>query len=166
MAEVMLRHTLQQRDCSGVEVASTGTWAYAGQPATQVAIDTLTGRGIDLSKHQSRPLVEEEVSGADLVIGMTSVHQREVLALVPSVASKFRLIKELPELRVPKPDGTSMEERLAALLAAPRPAPRRALDVDDPMGLPVSAYERTYSELQAGIDALVDRLCPPPPSGK
>ena len=48
---------------------------------------------------------------------------------------------------------------LDALLAATRPAPRRDLDVDDPMGMPFGAYERTVGELQDGIDVLVKLLC-------
>lgn len=162
MAEALLQYRLRERGCNDIEVASTGTWAYDGHPATPAAVSTLARRGIDLSSHLSRAMEDEEVAAADLVIGMTSVHQREILERVPAVAGRFRLIKEFPELQVASGASASIPDRLAGLLAAKRPESRRSLDVDDPMGLPESAYERAFKELSEGIDALLDALCGPP----
>jgi hypothetical protein len=55
--------------------------------------------------------------------------------------------------------GTSREERLKALLAGARPEPRRSLDVDDPIGLPLAVYERCIRELREGVAVLVEILC-------
>jgi protein-tyrosine-phosphatase len=161
MAEGLLRHRLQERGCSDIEVASTGTWADVGSPATPAAVETLATRGIDLKAHSSRAIDLDELAVADLIVGMTSVHQREIHELAPSVAPKFRLLKEISEIDVTPGPGSSASARLAAFLAAPRPEPRRSLDVDDPMGLPFSVYERTFGELSEGIDALLDLLCGP-----
>ncbi|MDQ3941029.1 MAG: hypothetical protein M3238_06755 [Actinomycetota bacterium] len=161
MAEVILRHSLATRGCDDVIVTSSGTWAYHGRPATPEAVATVAAKGIDLGAHRSRPTEIAELQGSDLVIAMTSVHVRELLSLYPEVDDKLLLMKELREI-VPAavPAAAGPEQRLGALLDGERPARRRSLDVDDPMGMPFKIYERCAAELQAGIDTLVTTLCP------
>ena len=162
MAEYLLRNALEERGCHDVEVDSSGTWATAGIPATSDAADTLAAKGLDLSAHRARHLEPSYVDAADLVVVMTSVHEREVLEIVPEADSKLLLLKELAEMKSAlddTADPSDASERLAAFLRAPRPERRRALDVDDPMGLPITAYQRCASELRAGVDALVEVLC-------
>ena len=162
MAEALLRHAWTERNCSEeLEVASVGTWADFGSPATSGAIDAMAARGIELRTHRSRPARPAEIEAADLVVVMTSVHVSEVLEAVPAVKDKLVMLKELPEMaaEVSAEGDASADERLASLLRAPRPEPRRALDVDDPIGLPVTAYKRCADDLARGVDALVDALC-------
>ena len=163
MAEVMFRHALAGRECDvDVEVASSGTWAYDGSPATVAAVDAMRSRGIDATAHLSRPVTRDDLEAADLVVVMTSVHVREVLDVAPDVRSKLVMLKELVEMK-PDLDGSrGAEERLRRLLTADRPEPRRSLDVDDPMGLPLMAYERCADDLDRGVNALVEVLCGSP----
>ena len=157
-----MRHAWAEHDCSEeLDVASVGTWADFGSPATSGAMDAMTARGIDLRTHRSRPARPAEIEAADLVVVMTSVHVREVLDAVPAVKDKLVMLKELPEMAKQVPaDGSGLgAERLARLLRAPRPERRRALDVDDPIGLPVTAYKRCADELARGVEALVAVLC-------
>lgn len=159
-AEVLLKSALDRLGCEGIEAASVGTWAYPGSPATPEAVDTMRRRGIDLSEHRSRPVEQAELSATDLIVVMTSVHEREIRMLAPDVMDKVVLLKELPEFDLRDlPSSGTRGERLGALLALPRPERRRALDVDDPMGLPSGAYERCAGELSAGIEVLADVLC-------
>lgn len=153
MGEALLRHELAQRGCDDVEVSSCGTWASAPQPATEHAVAVLGGRGIDLVPHRSRALDPSEIEGADLVLAMTSVHVREIEQVAPAALPNVRLMKELVELDVEPGSG------LPALLAATRPAPRRDLDVDDPMGLLQRSYERAAGEIEAGVKVLADAIC-------
>ena len=163
MAEVLLRRAWDERGCaSDLEVASAGTWADFGSPATSGAIAAMAARGIDLRGHRSSPARPADIEAADLVVVMTSVHVREVLDAVPAAKEKLVMLKELPEMT----DALGGEgspgdrsERLARLLGTPRPEARRALDVDDPIGLPATAYKRCADELARGVDALVDALC-------
>lgn len=159
MAAGLLRHALEERGCTGIEVASAGTWAGNGGRAMPEAVAVLRERGVEIGSHRSRPLDPKEVEEADLVVAMTSVHVRELLDEVPEVAPKVVLLKALAEIAEGPVGGTSAAERLQALLDAPRPEWHRALDVDDPIGLPLSAYEKCVMEIQAGVDALVDLLC-------
>jgi len=159
MAEAIVRHSLSHRDCD-IEVASAGTWAGSGSPATVEAIETLAGRGIDLSGHRSRPLEPDELRSADLIVGMTSVHRKEILAVAPEVEERLVLLNELVELALEGdvPDGTAA--RLRRLLGATRPQWRRALDLDDPIGKPIGAYEKTAMRIEVAAKVLVDALCP------
>jgi protein-tyrosine-phosphatase len=161
MAEASLRHELEARACDGIDVASAGTWAAAGEPATDEAILVCEARGIDLSAHRSRPLEREDIDDADVVLGMTSVHIQEVASLVPEARSKTMLLKEIAETEMPTlwPDA-SAEDRLQALLMGARPRWRRKLDVADPIGRPLRIYERCFSELQGAVRILADILCP------
>lgn len=157
MAEAILRHELERRGCSDIEVTSAGTWAGLGNPATPEALEVLGARGIDLDAHRSRPVDLEELAEADLVVAMTSVHLRELRQLSEAVGTKLVLMKEIAEM---EPAQRAAGSPLEALLAGSRPEPRRALDLDDPMGLPVFAYERAAGEIAAGIQRLAEILCP------
>ncbi len=156
-----MRHAAEQRGCD-IEVASVGTWAYFGNAATDEAVEVLRARGIDLSGHRSRALDPKELEEADVVVAMTSVHRREILHVEPRVADKLILMKELVEIALEGelPDGS--EKRIERLLGAHRPEWRRALDLDDPIGKPIGAYERTVAQIEMGVEVLVAALCGPP----
>ena len=160
MAEALMRAELDGRGCRLVEVSSAGTWATQGYGATGEAIDVLNRLGIDLAAHRSRPLEAEQLKDADVVVAMTSVHLREIERIDPGAKAKTLLLKEIVEIAW---EGYASDAvgRLGLLLAGRRPDPRRALDLDDPMGLPLVAYERCARELRAGIRALADILCGP-----
>lgn len=165
MAEAMLRHALETRGCRDIRVSSAGTWAHYGTRAMPEAAAVLADRGIDLSEHRSRALDPKEVEEADVVVAMTSVHQREVAEIAPQATGKLVLIKELAEMT--EGSGGTQERirgtagpRVREFLARARPPARRALDLDDPIGLPMSAYERCVSHIEPGIEVLADLLCP------
>lgn len=160
MAEALMRYTLAQRGCNGIRVSSVGTWANEDSPAMPEAVELLSSRGIDLSRHRSRPVDAEELATADVIVVMTSVHVREIRTAHPDVLPKVLLLKELAEI-APNPDvGTGTPgDRLRGLLTGTRPESRRSLDLDDPIGLPIGAYERCADDLQRGIDVLVNALC-------
>lgn len=161
MAEAMLRRALEERGCDDIEVASAGTWADYGNRATPEAIEVLAGRGIPFAGHRSRPVEMDELAEADLVIAMTSVHLRELKAMAAEVGTKLLLMKEIVEMEVGESARADVSGRLEGLLQGRRPEPRRALDLDDPMGLPIAAYERAAGEIELGVAKLVELLCDP-----
>ncbi|MBW3595457.1 MAG: hypothetical protein KY391_07740, partial [Actinobacteria bacterium] len=153
MGEALLRHRLNERGCNDIEVASVGTWAYYGREPTVEAIETLRKRGVDLSVHRSRPVEMDELRAADVVVAMTSVHVREIASLAPDVVDRIVLMKELKEIEpAGVPADADPSRRVAALLRGKRPKRRRNLDVDDPMGLPIGAYERAVREIDEGVE--------------
>ena len=160
MAEVMLRDTLARCGADDIEVLSAGTWAGFGHSATEEARQVMRDRGIDLESHRSQPVTAELLDEADLILAMTSVHAREIAEVFPPALDKTLLLKELVEMEFDgSPAGAERAARLAGVLAGGRPEPRRALDLDDPMGLPVGAYERTAEHIEAGVERLADLLC-------
>ncbi len=161
MAEALLRFALDERGCQDIVVSSAGTWAHFGDRATPEAEAAVEARGADLSGHRSRPFLAEEAEAADLVIAMTSVHLKEIGTVAPRAVSKLRLMKELVELE-PEIEGATTAERVSGILGAKRPPTRRALDLDDPIGLPLSAYERCAREIWASTSLLADWLCGAP----
>ena len=93
---------------------------------------------------------------------MTSVHEKEILQVSPDVKDKLVLIKALTEMQIELRPEDSPRERLRAVVDARRPKYRRTLDLDDPIGLPWSAYDRCVNEILRGVNTLLDVLCPPP----
>ena len=96
------------------------------------------------------------------MVGMTSVHRREILGVAPEAERKLILVKELVELAMEGELPEAVPARLERLLGARRPDWRRELDLDDPYGMPVGVYERTLGHIESGLAALVDALCGPP----
>jgi protein-tyrosine-phosphatase len=159
MAEGLFRAALERRRCSDVEVASAGTWAYAGSAPTPEAAKVAADYGADISSHQSRPLTRAEVGEADLVVAMTSVHLKEISDVAPDARDKVFLLKELAEIQPPPSLGGGVE----ALRRGQRPSWRHALDLDDPIGLPLGAYQRCGRQIHSGTELLANVLCGPPP---
>jgi protein-tyrosine-phosphatase len=160
MAEALMRHALEEARCSDIEVISSGTWAGEGHSATPEACAVLENRGIDLTSHRSTPLSNDALHAADLIVAMTSVHLRELEGMLGGTRSKTLLMKEIAELKMPKvPAGATLNDRLDLVRRARRPEYRRDLDLDDPIGLPLFAYERCASEIETGVAKLVEILC-------
>lgn len=151
IGEGLLRAAIASAGVAGVEVASAGTWADEGAPATPAAVAVMETRGLDISGHRARRLAAREAEAADLIVAMTSVHLREIETTAPYASPKVLLAKEVQEVRRTGPG-------LHGLLTGGRPPWRRALDLDDPMGLPGVAYERTAAQLEAVVEALVPVL--------
>jgi protein-tyrosine-phosphatase len=163
MAEAMLRAALAERGTEGIEISSAGTWAGDGHSATVEAIDALAARGIDLSPHRSTALERRHLLEADIVVAMTSVHRDEIAKMAGAggeekVGDKLVLMKELAEIAFESADSNDRAARLRALLSGTRPEARRSLDLDDPIGLPLTAYKRCVGEIEGGIAVLAEVL--------
>lgn len=129
MAAALMRALAAQRGVD-VEVASAGTAAIPGLPATAHAVAALAEQGVDLGDHRSQPLTAELVAAADLVLTMTARHKERVLDLAPDAAGKVFTLAEYAggdPGDVPDPFGGDLEEyrKTAAALA---PMVRAALE--------------------------------------
>jgi protein-tyrosine phosphatase len=94
MGEAILRSVLPDDLAGHVTVSSAGSGAGEGSPAAAYAIQTASARGLDLSKHRSRPLTAALIREADLVLGMEAAHVSAARSLAPDSADRIRLVTE------------------------------------------------------------------------
>jgi tRNA threonylcarbamoyl adenosine modification protein (Sua5/YciO/YrdC/YwlC family) len=140
MGERLLRRALERaarrdRTLLPPRVISAGVQAEAGGSATEEAVAALARLDLDLSDHVTRPLRDEELRHADVVLVMGHGHLRAV------------------------------EQRLAELPAAERPlvetfAPDGS-QVDDPFGSEVARYLEVARMLDRLARARADQLLQP-----
>jgi len=159
MAAALLGRRLD--DASVKATVTSAGLLFDGRPVTDHGLAVMANRGIDTSGHRSRKLNPELVEEADLVIGMARSHVREVVAFTPAAVGRAFTLKEIVrrgEERGGRAPGESLEAWLARVHDGRRPADllgdSDADDVDDPIGGPRRAYERTAEEL----DDLTARL--------
>ncbi|MGV3531662.1 MAG: ribose 5-phosphate isomerase B, partial [Chthoniobacteraceae bacterium] len=133
MAEGLFRAALKGR--KDVEVASAGVGAVRGQVPSTHSVDVCRSMGIDISRQRSQPLTEDLVEWADLIFVMTRGHRDAILMMFPEAAEKTYLVCERdPVLR------------------------REMLDVPDPIGLGLYAYEETRDTIQRALPSLLELL--------
>ena len=83
MAEGLLRHRWQQAGGGYLRVSSMGTHGVEGLPAETFAQAVCADHEIDISAHQSRLLVGDEIKEADLILCMEEVHRKFVQTFFP-----------------------------------------------------------------------------------
>jgi tRNA A37 threonylcarbamoyladenosine synthetase subunit TsaC/SUA5/YrdC/protein-tyrosine-phosphatase len=102
MAEALFRRRIARRlgigddevGPAGFKIGSAGTSAYEGSEAADPGIRVMEERAIDLRKHRSRPLTQELVEGASLVIVMSPSHAQTIARWWPELRTKVRVIDE------------------------------------------------------------------------
>ncbi|HEY2331551.1 MAG TPA: hypothetical protein VGH94_06500 [Acidimicrobiales bacterium] len=162
MAEVLVRRRLP-----AVDVGSAGVLGLAGRPAAGGAVRSMATFGLDLAHHRSRPLDDDEVAAADLVLAMARMHVREIVVRVPAALGTTFTLKELVRLAEsagPRPAG----EPLSSWLAGLRPGRRAAAllgddpadDVADPVGLRQSRFDACALELADLVERMALTLFP------
>ena len=132
MAEVIGRHLLTDRyPAMDWQIGSAGVRAVNDYPATPASALMAERHGFDLSRHRSRLLTQQMVAGADLLVTMEEAHKRAILRDFPDASGRVFTLGELFG---------------------------RGEDVDDPIGLPIQEYERTYDLLAEWIEAALPRM--------
>ena len=132
MAEAIARRLLTSRGRDDVVVASAGTAAQDGAPASEGAYLVALEHGLDLSAHRARQITSDVVAAADLVLGMSPHHVERSFALGGN--GKSHLLGEY----------------------AGRPA--ADAQIDDPFGGDLDEYRATFARLEALLADAVGRL--------
>jgi protein-tyrosine-phosphatase len=83
LAEAIARQMAADRGLTDVIFTSAGIAAGVGAPATDAAVLIGIERGLDLSRHRSRPFNESMIGDDTLVLGLSTTHVPAVRALVP-----------------------------------------------------------------------------------
>jgi protein-tyrosine phosphatase len=104
-------------------VESAGIAALVGRPPDPIAVELMRERGLDISGHRARQLIEPLVTGADLVIVMQHGHVKAIEASYPHARGRVH--------RLGRWGG---------------------FDVADPYGQPRAAFERALEQIERGIE--------------
>jgi protein-tyrosine phosphatase len=166
-AELLLRAGLGEG--TGIDTASAGIAALAGQPVAPPMARLLVERGIDPAGFTARQLDPAAARSAALVLTMT-IDQRSVLvSRVPAAVRRTFTLREFVELvglaDTPLPTGAP-GDRLPALVAAATRARGRLsaapedYDIEDPYRRPDGVYERVLAQLERDVVALLAALLP------
>lgn len=135
MAQAIARRLLDARGLPDVAVASAGTAAWDGAPASEGAYLITLEHGLDLSAHRARQITADLVADADLVLGMSLHHVERAVSLGGR-------------------DKSFMLGEYAGQPAA-------TAQVEDPFGGDLEEYRRTYERLEQLLAAAVARLADP-----
>src|SRR5215469_10293012 len=128
MAEGLFREMVSGRP--DVRVRSAGLSAFAGQPPSAHAVEVLANLGIDISGCRSKPLSLDLIRDATCVMAMTRSHLESIQYLFPEVTEKVFLLREFED------------------------APT-SLDVSDPIGMSLEAYEVTRDIIRRALPGVL-----------
>jgi protein-tyrosine phosphatase len=155
MAQALLSARLAARGVT-VPVASAGLLG-GGRPPPPEVISVMASRGIDVTGHRSRLVTVDDLTAADLILGLSREHVRHAAVLLPAAWPRAFTIRELlrrGQQAGPRAPGEPLGDWLAR--AAGDRARRDLLgdspadDVADPAGGPLRGYQAT--------SGLLDRL--------
>jgi len=132
LAEALARREAIERGLADVEVASAGTSAWDGAPASDAALLVAMERGLDLASHRSQQLTRELVQSHDVVLAMGPHHLESAEAL-----------------------GGEGRTYLLTVFAG---GPSSGRAINDPFGGDLEQYRETLVELQTEIRRVFDRL--------
>jgi protein-tyrosine-phosphatase len=125
-------HTASMSDMGAACVASAGTGAWDGAPASEGAYLVALEHGLDLSAHRARLLTRDLAASSEMVLTMARHHRARLEQL-----------------------GVSKTAHLLGEFAGRQGA---AAEVRDPFGGDLDGYRETFDELDGMLDAVVQRL--------
>jgi len=123
MAEGAMRKLISDREIEGISVISSGTSAVIGYPATDFACEAVKIWSANISKHIAQQLSEELIERADLILALTPSHCHKINDTSDLAKDKTYILKKYPD------KGCHGE------------------GVDDPIGLPLDQYNKTFLEI-------------------
>jgi len=135
MAEGLLAHALaaEEGPLKQLKVVSAGVAARPGEYVSENSVIALKKVGIDISAHRSRPLTQDMLDSALLVLCMTESHRSLIELQASPVPAHLHLFRDF------LPDGASRE-------------------IADPFGGPLKLYEASRDEMVEAIPSIVAQL--------
>ena len=135
MGAALLQHALaaQPEPLHSLKVLSAGVGSRTGPPASPNAITAMKKGGIDLNGHVSQPVTQELLDRALLVLCMTESHRDMIELTAEPVPKRLHLFREF----------TGSKEHL---------------EIPDPYGLHLSAYEASRDEMVAAVPSIIAYL--------
>ena len=132
MAEALLKRALAGEGLTNIQVASAGTGAWEGAPASEGAYLVSLEQGLYLSGHRAQLLTPELVDQADLVLTMSRPHLARVREL--GGGARAHLLGEFAGHTGP------------------------GGEVNDPFGADLEEYRATFQAIAAMLPSVLARL--------
>lgn len=134
MAEGFLRAMAEASpDIAGsIVIGSAGVGAFEGQSPSQHSVTAMQQEGIDITDQRSRQLTPELVREASHIFGMATSHRQAIQALFPEAIEKTFVLREF-----------IVDDELD-------------LDVPDPIGMDLPAYERTRNLVKEAMPSILN----------
>ncbi len=135
MAEGLLAHALAAEDgpLKKFKVVSAGVAARPGERVSENSVVALKKVGIDISSHRARPLTQEMLNTASMVLCMTESHRSLIELQASPVPARLHLFRDF------LPGNASRE-------------------IADPFGGPLKLYELSRDEMVEAIPSLLAQL--------
>lgn len=130
MAEGFLEEMTKTLAPGSITVGSAGVGAFDGQPPSQYSVIAMKEEGIDISGQRSRQLTPELIREATHIFGMATSHRQAIQALFPEAIEKTFVLREF-----------IVDDELD-------------LDVPDPIGMDLDAYERTRNLIKEAMPSV------------
>ena len=146
---------------SALRVSSAGFSTEGDSPPPET-IKVLQRRGIDVSGHRSRKVTAEDLSGSDLVVGMTRNHVWDAALLEPQALVRLFVLGELVRLNEAighRRNGEPFEEWVGRLHEARDhgiAGIAQSDEIDDPYGRRTRAHERVTRRIEELVLELAD----------
>ena len=134
MAEGLLRHKSKKSGRHGLLVSSMGTHAQYGLQATEYAQKVCEAGGFDISSHEARYLMGDELEKADLIFCMEPIHVKFVGTFFPRTRKKIFLLGAWPEKTT------------------------RKSAIQDPMGGSYEKYQQVFDLIKLHIERILPLL--------
>lgn len=137
MAEALLKEKYPD-----AAVQSAGIFATDGAPTNENTEVVLQEKNISIS-HASKPVTEELLDWANLVLTMTMPHKQQLIIHHPDHQDKYYTLKEFVETPGDEKEGHPLDSNL---------------DIPDPFGGNVETYRKTRDVMDENIAKLIDKL--------
>jgi protein-tyrosine phosphatase len=113
-----IRCGIDELEEKGYKVLSAGTMEMAGAPASAESIKACAAKGVDITRHASRPLTRSLVDASDFIFCMTRSHGEQVRFLSAEAERKCSLLARDGD--IPDPIGRPQErfDRCADMIEA------------------------------------------------
>ena len=134
LAEMLLRHEVEQKHLRNISVASAGMNAVPGYPPDAKMIEYLLKANIKVADHVSRQVQQEDVDGADRIFVMEKNQAAQIIGRWPQAADKVTLL------------GSYVS------------ADSATDDIVDPFGRSPFHYRLAQSQIALAVDKIVQNL--------
>ncbi len=162
MAASLFTHHAQQQDLE-MEAHSSGTDAIPENEATDLAIEVLADRGVDLSCHKAQQLTTKQITESQILIAMTRQHEAAIAKEDQQARLRTFLAGEIPRIgsQIGSLGSRALEDWLLALNEARgghMTSGRLRDEISDPWGKSRDIYEQTAKRLEGYIVHMIRLL--------